>query len=197
MTKIEPGSIPLTNHRWETFARIFSGGNEEGKFRGNAARSYESAGYAPTTIQSASESGRRLLERPEVKQRVEYLAKQFWKRLDMSNEELLARTAAIVRFDPSELHEEGGGLRELRDIPEETRMALAGVEVQLFIPQGEGEPTIATKKYKAADKNAAIRIMAQIRRLIGPEVNINIKGGSLADKLASARKRRREKEVQR
>lgn len=193
--RVEPGSLPLANHRWEAFCRFYAFGDitKEGKHRGNATKAYESAGYNVVGDRSAGVAGQRLLQNVEIKQRVTFLSREFWKRMDMTNEELLARLGAIIRFDPARLHEEGGALKEAHDIDEETRMALAGVEMQLFIPSGEGEPTVATKKYKAADKNAAIRTLATIRRLIGPEINVTVNNGSLSDRLAAARKRAREK----
>jgi len=194
--RIDPGSIPLANARWETFCRIYAAGTAKGTHRGNAANSYISAGYTSKDVFSASSSATLLLKKDEIKQRVAYLAREFWRGLNMSNEELIARASAIVRFDVNDMFDPGGSFRNFEDMPEHTRMAIQGVEVQLAIPNAtEANPnpiTIATKKVKAADKNAALRTLAQIKRMIGPEVQLNITS-SLADRLAAARKRAREK----
>lgn len=192
----EPGSQPLANIRWETFCRIYAGGDEQGRYRGNGTRAYQAAGYATTSDISAAQGPIRLLREPAVKARVDFLVKQYWAKLDISQEEIIARAAAIVRFDPSKLYDEGGNWLPLHEVDEQTRMALAGIETDLFIPTATEENpapvSIATKKVKAADKNAALRTLAQIKRMVGPEVSVTV-NTSMADRLAAARKRARER----
>jgi len=195
--KIEPGSEPLANQRWEAFCRFYAAGDpRDGKHRGNATKAYASAGYNVADDASAGTAGNRLLQNVQIKQRVAWLSKKFWEKLDITSEELIARAAAIVRFDPAKLENGDGDYVPLTDVDEETRMALAGVEVTLMIPNAtEANPnpqTIVTRKYKAADKNAAIRTLAQIKRMVGPEVSVTV-NASMADRLAAARKRARER----
>jgi phage terminase small subunit len=192
---IEPGSIPLENERRERFCRNYTSGPDAF----NKGRSYESAGYKVKNIYVASANAIHLLKLPEVNQRVTWLKEQVWKELDITNAELVARAAAIARFDPAKLFDEGGAMLDMSKIDHETRMALASIETDLFIPTATKENpnpvTIATRKLKAADKLGALRLLMQYRQMIGDgSVNVGVQVNlSLADRLAAARKRIRER----
>src|SRR4029450_7267790 len=85
------GSTPLRVARRENFAQFYVH-----KTRGCAAQAARLAGYSQDLDASKTE-GFRLLAIADVRKRVNYLTKQLWEPIHMSDEELLGRAAALAR----------------------------------------------------------------------------------------------------
>ena len=125
-----------------------------------------------------------------VAERIQQLAAEKWRQLEMQDEEIKARLSTIGRVDVRQLFDENGKPRMPHELPDEIAMAVRGIETQLEFPT-DGAPPCEIRKYKLSDPVPALRTLAQIRGLMGAEVNVNIYH-DLADRMEAARARRRE-----
>jgi hypothetical protein len=74
-----------------------------------------------------------------------------------------------VRFDPADLYDENGIMRDIRDIPKDARLALMGVDTSEVIKETNDEKaTILTRnnKIKYPDKRASADSAARIFGMI-------------------------------
>lgn len=74
-------------------------------------------------------------------------------RAGLTAAEVMRSLARDLRFDPAQLYDEGGRLKDITELDEDTRLALRGVEVDEI---KEGRTTIGeTVKVKFPEKTAA------------------------------------------
>ena len=142
----------------------------------NAAQAAVRAGYSAKTAESC---GPRLLRNAQVRKEVERLQEERAKRLDLTADDVLAELVRIARVDIGEAYDEKGRLRPLKDIPEDVRRAIAGVEVvELF--EGAGEERVQSgelKKLKLWDKVKALELLAKHLGLLRDKVEVSGAGG--------------------
>lgn len=93
----------------------------------NGARAARAAGYTKNRSEQAAYE---LLTFPDVAGRVEELKAEAWKKLHMGKDELLARMAAVARFDPRKLFDELGNMKPAHEWDDETAWAVSGVDVE-------------------------------------------------------------------
>ena len=119
------------------------------------------------------------------------------KKAKMSSDEILEELAKLARSNvrnmfKAETYIDDTGAEKRRvlmmdplEMGEDAAAAIAGIEVV-----GIANSVLSTTKVKHWDKHAALRTLAQIHKLIGAEVEINL-GNELAQRMAAARKRAR------
>ena len=113
------------------------------------------AGYSPRTAEGQASE---LLRLPKVR---DALKAQLQKRLDKTGlraERLDQELARIAFVDMGAAFGPDGDLLPIGEIPEDTRRALAGVEVEQHLVGGEEASVVLTKKVKLLDKTAAIAL---------------------------------------
>lgn len=88
--------------------------------------------------------------------------------------------ARIAFLDPGQLLEDDGSLKRIKDMPEDARRVLAGLEVsELFAGQGDDKLAIGLlKKVKLADKRAALELLAKANGWIIDRKEITGKDGA-------------------
>lgn len=162
----------------------------------NATQAAIRAGYSAKT---AGPAAARLLRNVSVHSLVERLREDMRKKAKMTSDEILEELAKMARSNirntfKAEMVDDGNGNQKRRvrmldplEMEEDAAAAIAGIEV---VNMGDDSVVLQTTKIKHWDKHAALRTLAQIHKLIGAEVEVNL-GTDLAQRMAAARKRAR------
>jgi phage terminase small subunit len=162
----------------------------------NATQAAIRAGYSAKT---AGSKGTQLLQVVSVRSLIERLREDLRKRAKMTSDEILEELAKMARSNirnafVADMVDDGNGNQKRRvrmldplEMEADAAAAIAGIEV---VNMGDDSVVLQTTKIKHWDKHAALRTLAQIHKLIGAEVEVNL-GNELAQRLAAARKRAR------
>lgn len=118
----------------------------------NATQAAIRAGYSP---KRADEYGRQLLEKSGVSEAVQARREKLEKKSELKAERVLNEIARIAFSDLRKAFDERGGLKDIKDLDDDTAAAVASVEV-IEERDKEGNLIGFTKKLKLWDKNKAI-----------------------------------------
>lgn len=165
MPDVDP-SQPLSNQRWEYFARHLA----EGKTGDEA---YVLAGYEPNRANAA-----RLKSNEIIRARMAYLQGRGAERAEISVEKVLREMARLAFSDPRALFTERGELRSIHDLDDDAAAAVASVEVvtrQLPRAKGEEVEVEYVHKVKMWDKNSALDKIARHLGMLDAKLNLGIK----------------------
>jgi phage terminase small subunit len=134
--------------------------------------------------------GSKMLKRAHVADEVAFLKEQRRRRYEVTNDNIIRELAFIAFVDIGDYLYDDGTPRELSDIPEEARRALATVTVeQLFDGQGERRRLIGNlKKIGAVSKARALELLVKIQGLITDKTEFSA-SEDLAAMLTKARRR--------
>jgi phage terminase small subunit len=113
--------INADDERYERFVAAYC----ENGF--NGTRAAIAAGYSEATAYSQAS---RLLKRPEIADAIAARAEDARRRLDCSLERVLQENARIVLNDPGRMYDEDGRMLPIEQMDEDTRRAIASVEVR-------------------------------------------------------------------
>lgn len=155
----------------------------------NGTRAAIAAGYSPKT---ANVQASEILQKPDVKARIRALTEEAFQDAGMSAAEVLGRLAHVARFDVRKLYDaETGEAKQIKDLDEATAAAIVSFETELLIGKEGGNLWVATRKIKAADKIAALKILAEHHGLIGSDASqaAGALVDALADRMEAARQR--------
>lgn len=154
----------------------------------NATSAAISAGYSEKT---AGSQGSRLLTNVEIQQAIAGKLDKVLTRLDYGVERTLTEIARIAFFDPSKVFEDDGSVKRIVDMDEDSRGAIAGMEVSdIWDGEGEQKSIIGNlKKIKIADKNSALDKLMRYHALYKDKIELKL-DESLAARLKNARARR-------
>lgn len=131
----------------------------------NATQAAIRAGYSPT---SARQIGSRLLTRDDIKRalapkREEAVIEraETMNRMMLSAERTRLEIARIAYFDPRKMFHADGRPKSILELDDDTAACIAGLDV-LEEKDGDGNVIGYVKKWKLADKNAALEKAAKI-----------------------------------
>lgn len=127
----------------------------------NATRAAMRAGYSQKT---AYKIGFENLQKPLIKQRIDDLEKDRFKRLQMSQDEVLGQYARLARSDVRNLYDEEGKLKPIHELDDDTAYAISAVDVDEVKAGGE-TMAVKTTKVKLHDKKAALDSIAKAMKL--------------------------------
>ena len=119
----------------------------------NASRAARDAGYKwPEKI------GPRLMKHPAVKAAIGTQVKEKVQALGLTVDRTLEEVRRLAFFDPLEIFQDDGSVRQMKDIPAEVRTCIAGFEViELFEGTGDEKHCYGLlKKVKLTDRNSAL-----------------------------------------
>lgn len=122
----------------------------------NATNAAVSAGYSEKTARS---QGSRLLTLVDIQAAIGAKAEAVLTKLDYGVERTLNEVARIAFFDPAKVFETDGSVKRIQDMDEDSRAAIAGMEVSDIWDAGDDEQRSIIgnlKKIKIADKGAAL-----------------------------------------
>jgi len=150
----------------------------------NATQAAIAAGYSERTAYS---QGQRLLKHVEVAPLIQKAMDARSKRLEITADRVLQELAKLAFYDPMDIFEADGSMKQIKDIDPNTRMALAGLEVtELF--EGSGDEKHAyglLKKIKLADKGQNLERLGRHLKLFSDKLEVTGKdGGPLQHKVS-------------
>lgn len=116
---------------------------------GNATEAAKTAGYSDKTAYS---QGCRLLKHVEVAAKVAKRAETLAKKYELTTDLVVKSIVQELTFDPANLYQAGGQLKDITELDEDTRMALASVE---FEQLGSRDAPVFVRKIKWAARQGA------------------------------------------
>lgn len=116
---------------------------------GNATEAAKKAGYSAKTAYS---QGGRLLKDVEIQRAIAERSKQVAKKYELTTDLVVKSIVQELTFDPAKLYQAGGQLKDITELDEDTRMALASVE---FEQLGSQDAPVFVRKYKWAARQGA------------------------------------------
>ena len=116
----------------------------------NATQAALVAGFSQKT---AASQGARLLKHVDVIDKLTARQTEVFNNLQITTERILQERARMAFFDVRKLYDENGNLIPLHKLDADTAAVIAGVDVTQI---GGDEGVSLVKKYKLADKNAAL-----------------------------------------
>jgi phage terminase small subunit len=142
----------------------------------NATQAAIRSGYSAKT---AAQIGERLLRNVDIKAFLTKRLEDRKARTEITQDTVLQEIARIALFDPRKLFKEDGSPKPINELDDDTAAAIAGVDVvEGFEGSGTDRVFVGyTKKYKIADKNAALEKLARHLDLYAPskhEIDHNI-----------------------
>lgn len=119
-------------------------------------------------------TGSRLLSHAEVAARVAELQAKRSQRTQITADVVLGELLRLARTDIGEAFDADGRLKAIKDIPEDVRRAIAGVEVdELFEGRGRDRVQVGwTRKVKFWDKARALELLARHLGLLKDKVEV-------------------------
>ena len=148
--KATAGSIKEdAEHRKKVFVEAYLNNG------GNALKAAVEAGFSEKT---AGQAGYRMLKNVEVLNLIKQRRGALIEKMELTTERTLREIARLAYVDPRKFFHADGTPKHIQELDDDTAAALAGMEVtEEWTGTGEGRvQTGVTKKYKLADKNAAL-----------------------------------------
>lgn len=134
----------------------FAMGVASGKTQSDAYRdAYKNQKMTPKQIH---EEASKMASNPKVAQRINDLRSKITETGIASAARVLIEASRIALFDPRKLFREDGSPKPINELDDDTAAALAGLDIHEEF-EGSGDDRVFvgyTKKYKVADKNAAL-----------------------------------------
>ena len=157
----------------------------------NATQAAIRAGYSAKT---AMTQGSVLLSNPKVAAEVDKGKAERMKRTEFNADRVLKEIERVATVDPISLFNEDGTMKQISDIPEDVRRAIASVEViETFEWEGEGKNkrrvwTGYIKKVKLVPKNESLNMAGRHFKMFTDVLDVNV--NDLAAALDKAKGRR-------
>lgn len=148
----------------------------------NAAEAARKAGYS---LKSAENLGWQLLQIPTVRAAIDKKFQMQNERLDIRADRILLEIFRCATVDLADAYDDNGNLKNIKDIPEDIRRAIAGIETYFENTGTKDEPEITTvKKLKLVDKKGCMELMAKHFKLLTE--SLEIKGKVTLEQLVAA-----------
>jgi hypothetical protein len=175
----EPGSEPLRNVRHEMFCQTYTGGAKR-----NGALAARMCGYSERTSNTIASN---LCARVDIRERIDYLTKQFWKAFHIGPEETAARIAMAARPDIRLLYNDDGSHKKPHELCDQAAAMVIACETELKFDD-DGNAPAAVRKYRLRSADPSLRLLAQMHKITGPDVNVTV-NTDLAGRMERARRR--------
>ena len=154
----------------------------------NASKAATLAGYSKKT---AGSQGARLLKNAKIKVEIDRRMGKLSKKLEITAENVLKEMSRLAFYDPADLYDTAGNLIPVKDLPEDTRRAIKGWDVDVEEVEYLGRDGKVTRrartssvKPRMADKRPVLRDLGQHLDLFDPDdedkkrpINITVKIG--------------------
>ena len=143
----------------------------------NGTQAARRAGYKKKT---AGSQANRLLKNQHIDAYIKAALEKRTNKLELTAERVLLELARIAFFDPRRLFNEDGTPKQIQDLDDDCAAAVAGIEVTEEIDRSTKVLTGRTKKYRVADKNAAMTNALRHLGLLHDKLDLTSKGKSIA-----------------
>lgn len=107
---------------------------------------------------TATEQGSRLLTNVNVQERISELKKERSERIKIEVDRVLKEIARVAFADPRELYDEGGRLKDICELDDDTAAIVSGVDIQTTHYGGQTEKDVETKKIRMWNKIQALEL---------------------------------------
>ena len=155
----------------------------------NATQAAIRAGYSRKT---AEWIGPQLLGKTHVAEAIAIRMKAREKRTEISQDRVLIEVSRIAFFDIRKIYNEDGTLKRVVDLDDETAAAIASIEA---IEVGNEGQLCITKKFRIADKNAALANVMRHLGMFNDKLNVNHTFSGMSDDELDAEIERLEREA--
>jgi len=152
----------------------------------NGTNAAIAAGYSKKTAESQAST---LLRNPKVQKELARLTAKIANKFEVTTERVILELARIAFCDIGELFDEEDQLRAIRQLPEDLRASISGVEFKrLFSGQGKSRKhTGNLAKVKKSDKVKALELLGRHLALFQDKITVGADSdlaAMIADKLA-------------
>jgi phage terminase small subunit len=157
----------------------------------NATQAAIRSGYSAKTLSSM---GEQLLRKIEIRAAVDDAMRKRAQRTEFNADRVLKEIERVATVDPIHLVNDDGTLKQMQDIPEDVRRAIASFEIiETFEWVGEGkerrrEWTGYLKKMKLVPKNESLNMAGRHFKMFTDVLDVNV--GEAASALDKAKGRR-------
>jgi phage terminase small subunit len=174
----------LADPRLERFCREYV-------IDGDGNRSAQAAGYAPG---GARQQACKMLKRPEVQARIAELNNRLLRDADITAERVKLELARVAFADLRSLYRADGTLKAPHEIDDDAAASISGIDYEtrtVESKKGGAKVTTQTAKIRRFQKDAALRMLAQHFKIVGPEIDPGAFGQAveLGEQLERARAR--------
>ncbi len=135
----------------------------------NAKQAYIRAGYSPD---GAEQNASRLMSIDKVSHKLDQLMAERAKSIRIDSAFVIRELIRIAGTDLSQAYDDAGNLLPIKDMPEDCRRAIAGVEIEeLFSGRGSDKEHIGhTRKVKFWDKPKALELLGKHLKMFTDKV---------------------------
>ena len=147
----------MTDQQW-LFAQLYKTDPSR-----NATAAYRKAYPTCRSEKTAGVNASRLLGNARVQAYLQESTEKAMKKFDITEERILQELGCIAFLDFAELVDSKGNLKDINDIPEHSRRAIAGLEISEIF-EGEGSDRRLTgllKKLRTSDKRGALELLGK------------------------------------
>jgi phage terminase small subunit len=138
----------------------------------NATQAAIRAGYSK---KCASEQGYDLLRKPQIQKAIAEAMKKRADRLEVSQDRIVRELARVGFLDPAELLEGDGSVKLIKNMSEDARRVIAGMEVSEIFDNAAGDQKQAlglAKKIKLCDKLKALELLGRHLKMFDETVKV-------------------------
>lgn len=143
----------------------------------NATRAYKVAYSRCKKDETANVNGSKLLRNTKVKEYISEKMKEREQRTEVTQDMVIKELSKIAFLDIRKLYNNEGGLKNIRDIDDNTAGAIVSLEsVEEFDGYGEDREQIGyTKKVKLSDKTKALELLGRHLGIFNDKLDVNVK----------------------
>ena len=148
---------------------------------------------AGCTVKSAPVQGCKWLKLPKIQAALAETTQKLAKDLEIDAAWVLKRLKILADFDPRKFYRDDGSLKNIKDLDDETVMALQGVEVEkLFehFAKGAAKEVGTVSKIKFADRGINLERLGRHIAFFNDKITVN-NGDDIVKRLTQGRKRAR------
>jgi len=163
--ELEDGTILKIIESWNKFARIFA-------LTGNASKSRIDAGYTPhKNAKINATHAYQLFQKKEVQIAYEFHKRQLAKKIDISENRILAEIAAIGFSNLANMFE-GGTLKDIEEADKPTQRSIKSIKIKRYFSHDkEKQPDHEVIAVEMHPKLPALKELAEIKGMNQTEQN--------------------------
>lgn len=138
----------------------------------NVTKAAKRAGYSAKTAYS---QGHELLKKPEIQAEIQRGMDARARRVEVKADDVLRELLRLAMVDLSKAYDEQGNLLHPKDMPEDVRKAIAGIEVY-YDYEGRGEDRVRigeTRKVKFWDKPRVLEMLGRHLKLFTDKIDVS------------------------
>lgn len=144
---------------------------------GNQKQAAQDAGYAHPAV-----AGCVLMKRPHIKAAIEQNSAHHLESQGLTAYRTLEELRRLTLFNPKDLYDENGDLKDINDLPDEVASAIMSIETAIGLDPEIGP--VSKKKYKAHNKASAIKTTLTYLGLLPSRVQGSIEVNTTTDNVA-------------